>query len=372
MKVFVTGGTGFVGSHIVSALVAAGHDVRLLVRRPEQVAVSFAPHGIEPSEVVVGDARDSNVVARGIDGCDSVVHAAAVFSLRRRDAQKVAETNVAATRTVLDAAAAAAADPIVHVSSTAALTRRDGSGPDLPLGDQDDAYGKSKLDCERVARELQDMGAPVVSIYPGGVLGPHDPYLGEQDNRLAWVARGLFPIWPRGGYHSVDVRDVAAAVAGCVEPRGGGRRYIVPGTHVDGDRYFSAVVSAIGHRRPHVETPTRVARALAASMRPVNAVLPDRWYYPADADGIAFTERDTRFDDSPARTELGITPRAFEDTVRDTLTWLVDAGHLPARLRPKSLVSTTVRGDCAGAPKGLTLRSSPSSRHRALMICSTW
>ena len=338
MKVFVTGGTGFVGSHIVSALVAAGHDVRLLVRRPEQVPVSFAPHGIVPADVVVGDVRDSHVVTRGIDGCDAVVHAAAVFSLRRRDAHTVAETNVAATRTVLDAAVAAAADPIVHVSSTAALTRRDGGGPDLPLGDQDDAYGKSKVDSERVARGLQDTGAPVVSLYPGAVLGPHDPYLGEQANRLAWVARGLFPIWPKGGYHSVDVRDVAATVAGCMEPRRLGQRYVVPGTHVDGDRYFSAVAAAIGRRRPHIETPTRVARALAGSMRPVNAVLPERWYYPADADGIAFTERDTRFDDSPARTDLRITPRAFEETVRDTLTWLVDAGHLPARIRPKSLV----------------------------------
>ena len=338
VKIFVTGGTGFVGSHIVSALVAAGHDIRLLVRRPEQVPVSFAPHGISPSELVVGDARDSDVVTRGIDGCDAVVHAAAVFSLRRRDALTVAETNVAATRTVLDAAVAAAADPIVHVSSTAALTRRDGSAPDLPLGDQDDAYGRSKLDCERVARELQATGAPVVSLYPGAVLGPYDPYLGEQAYRLAWIARGLFPVWPQGGYHSVDVRDVASTVTACMEAGRLTRRYVVPGSHVDGDRYYSAVASAIGRRRPHVETSSRVARALAASMRPLNAVLPRRWYYPADADGIAFTERDTRFDDSPARTELGLTPRAFEETVRDTLTWLVDAGHLPARLRPTSLL----------------------------------
>jgi nucleoside-diphosphate-sugar epimerase len=79
--------TGFVGSHIVSALVCCrGHTSGLLVRRPEQVPVSFAPIGIAPSELVVGDAADSDVGARGIDGCDAVVHAAAVFSLRRRDA----------------------------------------------------------------------------------------------------------------------------------------------------------------------------------------------------------------------------------------------------------------------------------------------
>lgn len=334
MRIFVTGGTGFVGSHIVVALVAAGHDVRLLVRRPEQVPTTFAPHGISPSDLVVGDVRDSELVARAIDGCDAVVHAAAVFSLRRGDAKTVVQTNAAATRTVLDAAVAAGADPVVHVSSTVALTRRDGSGPDLPLGDQDDAYARSKLESERIARELQDAGAPVVSVYPGGVLGPHDPYLGEQGNRLAWTVRGLFPVWPRGGSHTVDVRDVAATVAACVEPGRGPRRYVVPGAHVDGDLYYSAIASTIGRRRPHVEPPARVVRALCLSMLPLNAVLPRRWYYPADADAVALYERDTRFDDSPARTELGVAPRPFQQSLRDTVAWLVEAGHLPPRFSP--------------------------------------
>ena len=336
MKIFVTGGTGFVGSHIVVALTAAGHDVRLLVRRPEQVPRTFAPHSISPSDLVVGDARDRQLVTQSLAGCDAVVHAAAVFSLRAGDARTVAETNEAATRTVLHAAAAAGADPIVHVSSTVALTRWGGTSPDLPLGDQDDPYATSKRESERVARALQEADAPVVSIYPGAVLGPHDPYLGEQNNRLAWAVRGLFPIWPRGGSHTVDVRDVAATVAACMQPGRGPRRYVVPGSHVDGDLYYSAIASAIGRRRPHVEPPPGLTRAMCRSLRPVNAVLPRRWYYPADADGISLYERDTRFDDSPARTELGVTSRPFTQSLRDTVSWLVETGHLPARFTPAS------------------------------------
>lgn len=335
MKVFVTGGTGFVGSHIVVALVAAGHDVRLLVRRPEQVPTTFAPHGISPVDVVVGDVRDAELVGHGLAGCDAVVHAAAVFSLRPRDARTVAETNAAATRIVLDAAVAAGADPVIHVSSTVALARRGGSGPDLPLGDQEDPYARSKLESERIARELQQAGAPVVSVYPGGVLGPHDPYLGEQNNRLAWAVRGLFPIWPQGGSHTVDVRDVAATVAACLEPGRGPRRYVVPGAHVDGDLYFSTIASTIGRRRPHIEPSPWIARALCTSMRPLNAALPGRWYYPADAEGVSLFERDTRFDDSPARVELGVAPRSFVQSLRDTVEWLVEAGHLPPRFSPK-------------------------------------
>lgn len=335
MRIFVTGGTGFVGSHIVVALIKAGHDVRVLARRPEQVERTFAPHDMAPTDIVVGDVRDAAVVSTALTGCDAVVHAAAVFSLKNRDVSLVADTNVAAARTVLAAAVAAGCDPIVHISSTVALTRRDGSGPDLPLGDLDLPYCRSKLDSERVARDLQQTGAPVVSVYPGSVYGPHDPYLGEQDNRLRWVARGLFPIWPKGGLHTVDVRDVAATVVACMEPGRGPRRYVVPGSHVDGRQLYAAVSAALGRRRPHVEL-GRPVLALTRSMIPLNRVLPRAWTYPADVEGAAITLHDTRMDDSAARTELGLTPAPLDTTIGDTLTWLVDAGHLPARLRPRA------------------------------------
>ena len=91
MRVLVTGGTGFVGSHAAAALVRAGHDVRLLARRPEQVPVTFAPHGVETGDVVRGDVLDEQAVAGAVRGCDAVVHAAAVFSLDRRDAAKLQE-----------------------------------------------------------------------------------------------------------------------------------------------------------------------------------------------------------------------------------------------------------------------------------------
>jgi nucleoside-diphosphate-sugar epimerase len=334
MKVFVTGGTGFVGSHIVAELVEAGHDVRLLVRRREQVPITFAPHGISPTDLVVGDVRDADLVAHGIEGCDAVVHAAAIFSLRPRDARVIGDTNVVATRVVLGAAVAAGADPVVHVSSTAALVRRDGSGPGLPIGDLTDTYARSKLDSELVAREFQDVGAPVVTIYPGGVHGPLDPYLSEQNNRLKWVARGLFPIWPKGGSHMVDVRDVAQLVVACIEPGRGPRRYVVPGSHVNGRDTFGAVAAAVGRRRPHVDLPERLAILLTTPMEPLDRVTSKRWHYPADAEGIATIACDTRFDDSPARDEFGLEPRPFDETIRDTVAWLVDAGHLPERLRP--------------------------------------
>ncbi len=335
MKTLVTGGTGFVGSHIVAALMRQGHDVRLLARRPEQVPVTFAPHGVDPTDVVVGDVRDPAAVGRALEGCDAVVHAAAIFSFDTRDHARMAETNHAAAEAVLVRAVEKGCDPVVHVSSTVTLARRDGSGPDLPIGDVELPYTRSKIESELLARRLQDDGHPVVTVYPGAVYGPHDPYVGEQTRRLTWQVKGLFPLWPAGGMHAVDVRDVAEVVAAVLEPGRGPRRYVVPGHHLDGRLLYDAIGRAIGRRRPHADLPSWIATPMTASMGSLQSRLPERWRYPADREGAEIGLRDTRLDDEPARRELGITPRPFEQTVRDTIEWMVDAGHLSERYRPR-------------------------------------
>jgi dihydroflavonol-4-reductase len=175
-----------------------------------------------------------------------------------------------------------------------------------------------------------------VSVYPGGVYGPGDPYLGEQATRLAWIARGLFPIWPSGGMHTVDVRDTAAVVEACLQPGRGPRRYVVPGHHMTADDLYGTVGSAIGRWRPHVSLPARIVPAFTAPVDALHRLLPARWRYPADREGAEIGARDTRFDTSPAEDELGVHARPLEAALHDTLTWLVDAGHLPAKYQPGS------------------------------------
>ena len=332
-KVLVTGGTGFVGSGITAALLEAGHGVRLAVRRPEQVARTFAGRDVVPDDVMEVDLFDSASMARALEGCDAVVHAAAVFSFDPRKSKEMLATNERATQTVLGTAVQAGCDPVAHISSTVALIRRTGTDDSLPLGDVDLPYSRSKIASERVARAFQQRGAPVVSVYPGGVYGPADPYLGEQATRLAWIARGLFPIWPRGGMHTVDVRDTAAVVGACLQTGRGPRRYVVPGHHMTGDDLYRTVGTAIGRRRPHVTLPARAVPLATAPIDALHRVLPARWHYPADREGAEIAARDTRFDTSPAEQDLGVHARPLDDSVRDTLTWLVQSGHLPARYR---------------------------------------
>jgi nucleoside-diphosphate-sugar epimerase len=110
VRVLVTGGTGFVGSHSVKALVDAGHEVRLLVRAPERIAPALAPLGLDGADHVVGDVIDAAAVERALDGCDAVLHAANVYRLDSRAAREMLEvTGDGAARS--RAAAAEAAQP---------------------------------------------------------------------------------------------------------------------------------------------------------------------------------------------------------------------------------------------------------------------
>jgi dihydroflavonol-4-reductase len=158
MRVLITGGTGFVGSHIVAAAVRAGHDVRLMVRRPERVEAALGRFGIREPDTVAGDVLDTASVQAAVEGCDALINAAAVYSLDPGDAKRVIATNARATEIVLEAAASARLDPIVHVSSSSyvALLPSDAVlGPDSPVGDGGPAYPRSKAESERVARRYQ-------------------------------------------------------------------------------------------------------------------------------------------------------------------------------------------------------------------------
>jgi nucleoside-diphosphate-sugar epimerase len=335
VKVLVTGGTGFVGSHAAAAIARGGHELRLLVRRPEQVTASLGPLGLEVTDIVVGDVLDEDVVSQAVEGCEAVVHAAAVYSVDPRRAEEMRRTNARATELVLGRAVDRGLDPVVHVSTTVALTRYAGSGPDLPLGDIGLPYAQSKIDSEKVARRLQGAGAPVVTVYPGAVWGPGDPYRGDQSERLRWLLLGRFPLWPRGGMHVVDVRDAAAVIAAVLRAGRGSCRYIVPGHHVDGHQVFAVVADITGRRFPHLVLPGPV---IGPSTRLIDAVhrwLPERWHYPADREGVEIVLRDTRFDDSAARTEFGIEPTPLRDTIADTVRWLVKSGRVPARRAPR-------------------------------------
>lgn len=121
MKVAVTGGTGFVGSHTVAALRRAGHNVRLLVRSLEKVDQALGPHGVETPDILQGDVTDPGSVDALLDGADALVHGANIFTFDVRNKDEMKRVNEEGTKLILSRAAKRDLDPIIHVSSTVAL-----------------------------------------------------------------------------------------------------------------------------------------------------------------------------------------------------------------------------------------------------------
>ena len=328
MKVLVTGGTGFIGSHSVAALLSRGHQVRLLVRSRDRVARSLSPLGVGEVESVLGDVTAPRSVEEAMAGCDAVLHAAAVYSLDARAASRVREVNVRGAEIVLGAAVRAGLDPIVHVSSCVALLPPDGVvlTPDSPVQRPRGAYSRSKAESERVARRYQDQGAPVVITYPGAVIGPHDPYLGDSNRSIVeFVNSG---ITMRGGFPWVDVRDVAEVHAAVMEPGRGPRRYMITGHYIAARDLTAMLHEITGRHGRIVAMPAGAAQAVGRVANLVQHIVPGR--LPFNYEAIWAGALQPHYDDSRTISELGITPRDLRVTLEDTVRWLADHGHIAA------------------------------------------
>lgn len=335
MRVFVTGGTGFVGSHAVAALHADGHQLRLLARSPERARALLAARGLgEGIEVCEGDIVDADAVRRTMHSCDAVVHAAAVVGIDGAKAAAARTTNERGARNVLGAAVELGADPIVYVSSISALFSP--GGPVLltsrtPVASATSPYSASKAACERYARQLQEAGHPVVCIYPGGILGPDDPGLSEA-MRGALIWRRLTMVELDSGFLLVDVRDIAAVIAAALRPGNGPKRYLAGHHYVAWHELGTMVADVTGRgvRRPPVPGP--LLRLLGRAGDEVRRVVP--FDFPLSREAMDTASRMVPMDDQATVDELGIVFRDPRETLHDTYRWLYESGRLAARWVP--------------------------------------
>lgn len=327
MKVAVTGGTGFVGSHTVKALLDAGHDVRLLVRNPENVNAALGPLGVSQDsvEVVVADITDRPAIDTGLSGMEGIVHAASLFTFDPRRANEVASTNDTGVRNVLQAAIAAGLDPIIHVSSIVALLRSDGVGDvltaDSDIGDCAYAYLASKSRQEAYARTLQKDGHPVVITQPGAVYGPYDPHDGESQSMVRAAARGLYMLVPPMTIPIVDVRDLAAVHAAAMTPGQGPRRFMAGGTAVRGDELVRHIGVAQGSSIRVFTVPLALARPAGligdlARRRGIDLGV--------SREAMWIGSRRVTVDNSATESSLGVSFRPVEETIADQVEWMAD------------------------------------------------
>ena len=336
MRVFVTGGTGFVGSHVLSALVGAGHEVvaleRTSSRRPE------APPAVR---WVLGDVLARESLERGMAGAEAVVHAAAVLSYSPGDAGRQARVNVEGTRNVLEAAVRSGVRRVVHTSSVAAI----GRGLPGRIADEDTRYdwppGLRYNETKRASELLvrAERRVETVCLSPAQVFGPEDPTA-----RLLPLFRGvkrrLFLVSPPGGTTVCDVRDVARAHVAALDRGDPGARYILGGPHVTWAELLGAIGQVLGVSAARLTVPPMALRVGAVPLRAaarlaggvgLEALLGRERGSLADAGLLPLLDYfQTRcwYSSERAVAALGYQARDLPQTVADTAASYQRSGHL--------------------------------------------
>jgi nucleoside-diphosphate-sugar epimerase len=329
VKVLVTGGTGFTGSHTVRALVAAGHDMRLLVRDPAKVRRVFEPHGFVPADIVVGDMTDAGAVNEALAGCDGVVHTAAVVDLRRAAARLVEDSNARGVELVIGGAAQRGLSSIVHVSSLGVFFVPGGPplSPELPIAPGTTAYGRSKAQAEVYVRRLQEQGAPINISYPAGIVGPDDPGMSAATNGIYSFVRDA-ALLTSSGLQVVDVRDLVALHVKLLELAPGAHRYAAATEMLSWAEVYALLERLTGVRLRRIRVPGRLLRAAGTVSDVVKRV--HDFNFPLTRDAAEFTTQWPGADSERTTRELGVSFRDVADTFRDTLVWMYRSGHLTA------------------------------------------
>jgi dihydroflavonol-4-reductase len=326
VKVFVTGGTGFIGGEIVRQLRERGDEVACLVRSPEKAA-KLNELGCQ---LIPGDLGDEAAIRKGIEGSDAVIHAAAMYEVGIPASQRPAmrEANVGGTERVLDAALEAKVAKVVYVS-TVGIGQTHGRVIDesyeAPDGPFTSCYEETKWQAHQVAKRLVGEGLPCVIVQPGGVYGPGDTSsIGSLIDQFLSGKMPMIP-FPDLGICLAHVEDTAAGIILALDKGRPGESYLLPGPKTTIREAIGVVAEETGRKAPKRAMPVPLLKALTPIGPLVGKMMgqpPNLRELISAADGVTFWASNEK-----ARAELGYAPRGLEEGLRATLE---AEGKLPA------------------------------------------
>lgn len=316
--VFVTGGTGFLGRHLIAALCRAGYTVRALVRKPDEHPwLRHYPN----TSVVQGDVTDARAVAQGIAGSRYIIHAAGLFRFWG-DAASFEAINVGGAETVMAAAHAAGCERIVHISTVYLI----GTPPDGQIIDETyppkpaDPYQQSKLRAEQTLMSYAERGAPVIVLRPGAFYGPLGHYA---FNRLFFrdPMRGLIMQLHGGRYIilPVYVADVPQAAILALTRGRPGEIYNICDTPIAHKDAFDIVCAQARLWYPRLTLPDWTGIAAAHALEGLSAITHREPFYPLNLRSYVYNY--WRVSGDKARRELQFTPTPFREGARRTIAW---------------------------------------------------
>lgn len=329
MRILVTGGAGFVGSHLVKQLAERGEEVCVLVRsstdRRNLCGCSV--------EYIEGDLRSPETLLEAVKGCQWVFHCAADYRLWSANPQEIYDSNVQGTRSLLEACRQAGAQRVVVTSSVAAVgipgPRQPGS-EDTPvsLNDMVGHYKRSKFLAEKVAMEAAQAGIPVVVVNPSTPIGDFDSKPTATGKIITDFLNGKMPAYVQTGLNLVDVRDVAKGHILAAERGKIGRRYILGGEDMTLKQILDSLAEISGLPRVNWQMPLWVAYAAAgADTFLCEKILHCAPHIPLE--GVKMARKYMFFDWTRAREELGYQPGSAQEALKRAVQWFMDNGYAP-------------------------------------------
>ena len=318
--VFLTGATGFVGSHVLRELLAAGFRVRALVRDKGA--------RLEDCEVVAGDLEHAGDLTESLRGCRYLVHCAALYSFSPADRKAMTRINVTATETLFAAAHVAGVERAVLTSSSAAV------GPahaQTPATEADYApeggsgYHASKLAQERTAVSSR---VPTVVVLPTAPVGPNDHKPTPTGTMILNFARGrMFAKPPSGGLNLVAVEDVARAHVSALRYGNVGERYILGGENLMLDEVWEMLSEITGKPVPRVRIPTPLLYTIAY-VDEMRCFVRRNAEPLAPLEGVRMAQERMFVDSSKAQRELDFKPGPVRGALERAVAWYRDRGYL--------------------------------------------
>ena len=321
MKTFLTGATGFLGSHVARVLSAQGAELRLLVRTTSNL------NNLEGlnAETATGDLRDPASIDKAMSGCDTVFHVAADYRLWVRDPEQMYRSNVEGTRAILEAARKNGVRRMVYTSSVATMGfTRNGNPADedspVALADMIGHYKRSKFMAEQIALEAGRSGMDVVVVNPTTPVGEQDIKPTPTGRIILDFLKRKFPAYVDTGLNLVDVTECARGHVAALERGKSGERYILGGENLTLKQILDKLGAITGLSSPSVKLPYFFAFAAAAVDETITGRILHR-EPRATIDAVRMGRKKMFASSAKSERDLGWKLVAAENALRRAVEW---------------------------------------------------